>query len=144
MSTLVKSNAFPSLRSMMEDFWNADKFFTGPLFNGEDWLPSVNIRDKKNLYELEVAAPGFKKDDFKITTENGLLSISAETSSEKKEEKDNYLRREFSHSAFTRTFTLPENVEEDHINAKYEDGVLTIDLKKTGKALASKKEVKIV
>jgi len=142
MSTLVKSNGFPSLRSMMEDFWNTDKFFTQPLLNSET-LPAVNIRNTKSGYELEVAAPGFSKNDFKISTENGLLIISAETSSEQKEEKEDYTRKEFSRTSFTRTFSLPENVEEDHVKANYKDGLLTIDLKKSGKALASRKEIKI-
>ncbi|MBS1532251.1 MAG: Hsp20/alpha crystallin family protein [Bacteroidetes bacterium] len=143
MSTLVKkSNGFPSLRSMMEDFWNGDKFFNGPFFSSE-LVPSVNVSDKKNHYELEVAAPGYKKDDFKINTENGLITISAETSSEKKEEKEDYLRQEFSRSSFTRTFSLPEDVEDDKINAHYENGVLTVELKKSAKAVPAKKEIKI-
>ena len=143
MSTLVKkSNGFPSLRSVMEDFWNGDKFFNAPFFATES-IPSVNVRDRKNHYELEVAAPGYRKDDFKISTEKGLISISAETSSEKKEEKEDYLRQEFSCSSFTRTFSLPEDVEDDKINAHYENGVLTIELKKTAKAVAAKKEIKV-
>ena len=143
MSTLVKkSNGFPSLRSMMEDFWSGDKFFNTPFFNTET-IPSVNVRDKKNHYELEVAAPGYKKDDFKISTEKGRISISAETSNEKKEEKEDYLRQEFSSSSFTRTFSLPEDVEDDKINAHYDNGVLTIELKKTAKAVAAKKEIKV-
>jgi HSP20 family protein len=127
---------------MMEDFWNTDKFFDKSFFAGET-LPAVNIKDRKNNYEVEVAAPGFNKGDFKITTDNGLLTISAETSSEQNEEKENYTRKEFSRSSFFRTFTLPENVEEDAINAKYRDGVLTIDLKKTAKSIVNKKEVKV-
>ena len=142
MSTLVKTNAFPSFRSMMEDFWNTDRFFDKPLFKGEA-LPAVNIRETKNNYKLEVAAPGFKKDDFKVATENGLLTISAETKTEQNEEKDNYTRREFSCSSFVRTFTLPENVIEDDINATYNDGLLKIELKKNAKSLPAKKEVKV-
>lgn len=126
----------------MEDFWNTDKFFNQPFFNGEN-LPAVNIRETKNNYELEVAVPGFKKEDFKVTTENGLLTISAETSTEKNEEKEKYTRREFSCSSFIRTFTLPENVVEDDIVAKYRDGLLNIELKKSGKNLVAKKEVKV-
>ena len=126
----------------MEDFWNGDKFFNTPFLKAES-LPSVNVRDRKNHYELEVAAPGYKKDDFKISTEKGVISISAETSSEKKEEKEDYLRQEFSSSSFTRTFSLPEDVEDDKINAHYDNGVLTIELKKTGKAVAAKKEIKV-
>lgn len=142
MSTLVKTNGFPSLKSMMEDFWDTDKFFAKPFFNGEA-LPAVNIRETKGNYKLEVAAPGFKKDDFKITTENGLLTISAETKSEQNEEKENYTRREFSCSSFARTFSLPENVVEDDVNASYTDGVLKIDLKKSEKSLPAKKVVKV-
>ena len=142
MSTLVKTNGFPSLRSMMEDFWNTDKFFDKSFFNGET-LPAVNIRDAKNHYQLEVAAPGFKKDDFKITTENGLLTISAETKCEKNEEKDNYTRKEFSRSSFIRTFTLPSNVVEDNITAGYKDGLLSIELKKSDKELPAKKQIKV-
>ena len=141
MSTLVKFNGFPSLRSMMEDFWNTDRFFEQPFFSRE--MPAVNIRDTKNNYELTVATPGFKKDDFKVSTENGVLTISAETSSEQKEENENYARREFSTSSFTRTFTLPENVMEDNIKARYQDGLLTIELKKSAQPVASKKEVKV-
>jgi len=142
MSALVKTNRFPSLGSMMEDFWNTDRFFNKPLFNG-DWLPAVNILEKKNHYVVEVAVPGFKKEDFKITTEDRFLTISAETSAEKNEEKDNYTRKEFSCSSFTRTFNLPENVEEDNINAKYRDGLLSIELKKSKKSVVPKKEVKV-
>ena len=64
MSTLVKTNGFPSFKTMMEDFWNTDRFFEKPIFTGET-LPAVNIRETKGSYELEVAAPGFKKEDFK-------------------------------------------------------------------------------
>ncbi|MEO8950155.1 MAG: Hsp20/alpha crystallin family protein [Mucilaginibacter sp.] len=142
MSTLVKSNGIPSLRSMVEDFWNTDRFFDKSFFNTET-LPAVNIRETKNHYKLDVSAPGFKKDEFKITTEDGVLTIIAETSDEKNEEKENYTRKEFSSSSFTRTFNLPDNVVEDNINANYQDGLLKIELKKSDKKLAAKKEVKV-
>ncbi len=142
MSTLVKTNRFPSLGSMMNDFWNTDKFFSTPLFNGET-LPAVNIRETKNKFELEVAAPGYKKEDFKVSVENRMLNISAETSIEKNEEQESYTRKEFSCASFTRTFTLPENVLEEDINAKYQDGLLSVELKKSGKPAVVKKEVKV-
>lgn len=142
MSNLVKSHRSPSLRTMMEDFWNTDRFFDNAFADG-NFLPAVNIRDAKNSYKVDVAAPGFKKDDFKITTEDGLLTISAETSREEKEEKDNYTRREFSSSSFNRTFSLPDNIDEDHISANYQNGLLEIELKKTGKAAVAKKEIKV-
>jgi len=142
MSTLVKSNASQSLRSMMEDFWSPDRFFNAPFLNHE-LLPAVNVRETKNHYELELAVPGFKKEDFKIVIENGLMIISAETRDEKNEDKDNYTRKEFSYSSFSRTFNLPDDVEEDNIDANYQNGILSLELKKSGKQLASKKEIKV-
>lgn len=142
MTTLVKSNGFPTLSSMMEDLWKTDRFFNKPLFS-QEMIPAVNVRDTKQGYELEMAAPGYKKDDFKITTEDGVMTISAEIDHEEKEEKENYSRQEFSYSSFTRSFSLPENVIEDDISASYHDGLLTINLKKSGKIEAQKKEVKI-
>jgi HSP20 family protein len=142
MKTLVKTNGFPTLRSMMEDFWNIDRFFNRPVFDS-GVLPAVNIRDKKDGYELEVSAPGFKKDDFNVSIDNGTLTISAETTNESEEEKDDYARREFSRSSFTRSFTLPDNISEEHIKANYKDGLLHLSLKKSAKALKEPKKVKI-
>ena len=142
MSTLVKSNGFPTFGSMLEDFWNTDKFFNLPLFRKET-LPAVNVKDKANAYELEMAAPGFKKEDFKISTENGLLTISAETTTEKKEEGENYTRQEFSCSSFSRTFNLPENVIGEDIKAKYEDGLLKLEMKKSTEEPATRKTISI-
>ncbi len=141
MKALTKSNAFPSLRSMVGDFWNTDGFFK-PFFENE-FLPAVNIRDKKDSYELEVSAPGFKKEDFKVTMDHGMLNISAETSSENEEEKENYTRKEFSRSAFSRSFGLPENVAEDQIKASYNDGLLNITLKKAQATETQAKQIKV-
>jgi HSP20 family protein len=142
MSNLVKSNFLPSFRSMMDEFWNTDRFFNQSFFNG-DFLPAVNIRDTEQQYELEVSAPGFKKEDFKITTDKGLMTISAETSEEKNKEKAGYTRKEFSRSSFSRSFSLPDNVLEEDIKANYRDGLLQISLKKSGKAVEEKKQVLI-
>lgn len=142
MSNLVKTNFFPSLRTMMDDFWNTDRFFSQPIFKN-DFLPAVNIRDKENQYELEVSAPGFKKKDFSITTDNGLLTISAESDNEAKEDSSDYTRREFSHSSFSRTFSLPENIAEDEIKAGFNDGLLKIILKKSNNKVSTRKQVLI-
>ncbi|MEJ5995292.1 Hsp20/alpha crystallin family protein [Pedobacter sp. Du54] len=142
MKTLVKTNPFPSWRSMMEDFWNVDSFFNKPMFNGS-LLPAVNVRDLKDGYQLEVSAPGFKKDDFNVSIENGMLTISADNVEESKQEKEDYTRKEFSRSSFQRSFTLPDNIDEGKIKAKYEDGLLHISLKKSDKALKEAKKVKI-
>jgi HSP20 family protein len=142
MSTLVKKSSGPSIRSMMEEFWNNDRFFTDQHVNAE-FLPAVNIKDTKDNYELEVAAPGFEKEDFEIGVENGLLTISAETSREHHEEKGNYTRKEFSNTSFTRTFHLPDNVDEDHIKANYKHGLLVIDIRKAAQDKTEKKKINI-
>jgi len=142
MSNLVKSTFFPSFRAMMHDFWKTDNLFNQSVFNG-DFLPAVNIRDAEEHYELEVAAPGFEKEDFKITTDKGLMTISAATSNEKSEDKGDYTRKEFSRSSFSRSFALPDNVSEDEIKANYKEGLLTITLQKSEKLLPEKKQVLI-
>jgi HSP20 family protein len=85
-----------------------------------------------------------KKEDFHVTCDNGVLSITAERE-EKKEEKDkNYTRREYNYNSFSRSFTLPEAVRADQVNAKYENGVLQLSLPKKEKATAKpKREIKI-
>ena len=80
---------------------------------------------------LEVAAPGMKKDDFRLNLENNVLTICSERKDEKEEKKENYSRKEFSYQSFQRRFTLPEgHIKQDKISAKYVDGILTIELPK--------------
>lgn len=142
MKTLEKINTFPSLKSIVEDFWNTDGFLSQSLFS-KSMYPTVNIIDKDKAYELKVSAPGFKKEDFKVANENGLLTISAEKSSEHTEEKENYLRKEFSTSSFSRSFRLPDNISEDQIKATYQDGLLNISLTKANPQKGEVKEIKI-
>ena len=125
--TLVKfKDNFPSF---------LDEFFGGDIFDSAkrssfigNSLPAVNVKETDKGFELEVAAPGMKKEDFKIELDNNMLGISSETKAEKTEDKDKYTRREFSYSSFRRTFTLPKNVDAEKIMANYEDGVLKIEI----------------
>lgn len=108
-------------------------------------VPSVNIREADNLYEISLAAPGLKKEDFKIDVEGDMLTISAETKDETEEKEDSYTRKEFSYNSFTRSFTLPEWVKKDSIQANYNDGLLKLTLPKmeeAKKAISKKIEVK--
>ncbi len=126
---------------VLSDFF-ADDFMNFRFENG-DWLPAVNVVDNEKNYEVELAAPGFKKEDFSVSIENGVLYVKAKTE-EKKEEKDKkYTRREFSSKSFMRTFTLPENVSHEDVTAHYEDGVLKLVLSKNEKALSEKKQIAI-
>lgn len=96
-------------------------------------VPSVNIKETPKEFTLEFAAPGLERKDFHIEIENHNLKISAEKE-EKKETKtgfDDYWRKEYSYNSFSRCFTLPENVKEDKIDAKYDKGILSVHLPKT-------------
>ena len=99
-------------------------------------VPAVNVRENDDEYIIEVAAPGMKKDDFRVNLDNNELTITSEHKEEKKDEKKGqYSRREFSYQSFCRTFTLPENlVNGDKISAKYEDGILWLKLPKKEEA----------
>lgn len=103
-------------------------------------IPSVNIKETTKEYKVEMAAPGLERKDFKIEVENHTLMISAEKEEEKKEEGVDYSRKEFSYNSFERTFTLPEDVKEGNIDAKYENGILQILIPK--KEVAAAKPVK--
>lgn len=132
MSTLMRRSP---MTNGLNNFF--DDFFTKDLFNFNDrnyaengyTLPSVNVREAEKEFDIELAVPGMKKDDFKISLERNMLTISSEQRSEK-EEKDvekNYNRREFNYRSFSRSFTLPaEVVDIEHIEANYADGILHI------------------
>ena len=93
------------------------------------------------MFTLEMASPGMKKDDFEIEIENNLLTISFEKEMEKEEEEDAYTRREYNYNSFSRSFTLPDSVDENKIKASYKDGLLKLELpKKEGAQLAEGKK----
>lgn len=137
MKHLVKSNGnfYSSMPSLMNDFFD-DTWFDSSLSNWRSAgssLPAINIKENNDEFEIEVAAPGMKRDDFKVELDNSLLTISSERE-DKREEKDNegnYTRREFSYQSFQRSFTLPqERVDADKIAARYTDGILHITVPK--------------
>ena len=89
-----------------------------------------------------MAAPGMKKEDFKINVDGNMLTISSEKEEKKEEKDEKYTRKEYSYSSFSRSFTLPEDVKQDALDAKYEDGVLNLRLPRredAKKATASKR-----
>lgn len=125
------------LRPESTDFRSADHFFNDRYRQLIDWdrmdgdnltIPATNVREEEDQYFLEIATPGYKKDDFDITVNNQILTISAERKVSGKESDHSFTRREFQYNGFTRNFTLPEYAEEEYIKAKYEDGILKIDI----------------
>ncbi len=145
--SLVKTNRkgtmFPVVLS---DFFDNDKFLSNRWFEREfeQSLPAVNIKENDNEFNIEFAAPGFNKNDFKINVEENTLTISAEKQEEKEEEKNRFTRKEFSYNSFSRSFTLPQSVNSDKIDAKYNDGILKLNIPKKEEAkVLPKKEIKV-
>jgi HSP20 family protein len=124
------------LPSMFDDFfkpWNG--WFDGNNgFSTALTIPAVNITEEKDCYKAELAAPGMDKDDFRIDVKGDILTISAEKEEEKKENEKKYTRREYSYASFSRSFTLPNEVKKDSIDAKYSNGILQITLPKQDEA----------
>jgi HSP20 family protein len=132
-------------RSLMRDYWNVDNFFdTNWMSRFENIFPAVNISESEKVYNIELMVPGFKKEDLKIKLDDDILTISAESKTESTEDnKKDYTRRDYSYNAFTRSFTLPENVKADNIDANYADGVLRLTLPKSETQVKKHKEVSI-
>lgn len=142
--TLIRRSNWPAL---MNDNWLTD-FFDNNRFFDADWMkrfqeiPAVNVKEKNNEFLIELAAPGLKKKDFEITVENGILTITAERKEEKEEKEENFTRKEFSYENFVRSFTLPENVNPDKVDAHYEDGILMLTVAK--KEVVAEKKPKAI
>lgn len=122
-------NLLPNLSSWMDDFFGDDNGFK-PAIKGIS-IPAVNVTEGKKAFKLEVGAPGFRKEDFKIEVNNGYMTIAGENKSEKEDKDEKVTRKEFSYNTFTRSFNLPENVKAEEISAKYQDGILLVTLPKS-------------
>jgi HSP20 family protein len=138
MSTRSLIRSTGMLPSVFDDFFRNDFFrndYLEPgLWNRKLNIPAVNIEEKADEYRLFMAAPGMKKKDFKIDIEGNMLTISAQLEEKKEEKLDVYTKEEFNYSSFSRSFTLPDEVIKEKIEAVYEDGVLRLFLPKKEEA----------
>lgn len=136
----------PSVNTFFDDVLSRDIF---------DWternfaslgsnLPSVNLRETDTKLEIDLAAPGMRKEDFKVEIDNDMLFISSEKEERKDEsnKKENYVRKEFNYQSFCRTFSLPDTIDENKIEANYKDGILHVTVAK--KAGTKKKAAKTI
>ena len=112
-----------------DDLWN--RFFDD---TESVTVPSVNIKEGKDEYAIEVAAPGFDKKDFRIDLNNNVLEISSEKEVKEENKDEKVMRREFRYSSFKRSFTLPDTADTDKIKASYKDGILSIIIPKKEEA----------
>jgi len=113
--------------------------------NEQNWKGTVpvNIKETDKNYSIEIVAPGFEKTDFKVSLEQQLLTISAEKKNEVKEENEKQIRNEYSYRSFKRSFTLDEKTDGTKIDAKYVNGVLTLNLPKKEEVKPAVKEINI-
>lgn len=126
-NTLTKATGY-NIPTLFEDFfkpWN--EWFTTP-WKGLSSVPAVNIEENENEYLVSLAAPGMSKDDFKIDVNGNMLTISSEKEETKEEKEKPFTRREYNYSSFSRSFTLPADVNREGIMARYENGVLKLSL----------------
>jgi len=106
--------------------------------------PAANIIELNDSFQLEIAAPGMTREDFRINLDNNILTISAEFDDQKREEGKNYSRKEFYYGSFSRSFTMPKTIDLDRIRAEYTDGILKIVLPKKEEAKTElKKEIRV-
>jgi len=122
----------PTMETLFHGFFNNDlvsKEYAG-------YVPTVNISEKTDKYCIEVSAPGFDKSDFNVVVEDGLLKISGEHRSENETDETSFVRKEFNYGSFTRQFNLKDVVDIDNIVAKYENGILRLELAKNEKLMA--------
>lgn len=146
--TLVKFNQRPMERrmnSLIDDLFNAfpSKFLNDDL-NLPQYTAPVNIRETEKAYLLEVVAPGLDKQDFKVNVDNNILTISGEKKATAQQENERQVRKEFSYKSFARTFTMDDTINADAIVAKYENGVLHVELPKKEEAKIQPKEISIL
>ncbi len=143
--TLVKFNenkkvsGYSTFNELFDSFFK-DSFVNDKLVSR---VPAVNISETEGYYHIELAAPGLKKEDFKIALDKDVLSISAEVKTEDKQEGKKINRKEYSYSSFVRSFNLPELVDHAHIDANYTDGILKIDIAKKEEAKFQTREISI-
>lgn len=135
LRTRKNENATSWLPSIFDDFFN-DEFMGIPV-SRQFATPAVNIREEEKQFDIEIAAPGMTKNDFKINiNQNGELTILLEKTKEEKEsdakeeKRHTWLRREFAYSSYSQSFTIPDEVDESQITAKMENSVLNITLPK--------------
>ncbi len=146
--TLVRWDPFRELEDMSE---RLNRVFSRPSLRNSgkenltvaDWMPTVDISETEGEYLIKAELPEVRKDDVKVTVENGVLTLQGERRQEKEEKGKRFHRVERSYGSFVRSFTLPESVDESSVKAEYKDGVLNLHLPKSEKVKPKAIDVKV-
>ncbi|WP_298995488.1 Hsp20/alpha crystallin family protein [Flagellimonas sp. S174] len=134
-------NRFPWNENLV-DFFNRDTFINDDFFNLEKSLPAMNVKERQDDFEIELAAPGFDKKDFEITMKDDLLEVSAQKTKEETKEEEAYTRQEFNYNSFRRSMQLPSAVDQSkEVKATYKDGILKMHLFKMEEAKEKPKRI---
>ena len=147
MTNLVRFSPTSELRRMQREIDRLfDDVFPARAENGEStaavWAPRADVSETEDAYLLHVDAPGLKKDDFNISWQDGVLTVSGDRKWEEKDERQNFVRIERSFGHFFRSFTLPNTIKSEEISGSYDDGVLTIRVPKAEESKPRRIEIK--
>lgn len=134
-----KANGYLTFNELFDSFFNDDYVAQTP----SQYVPAVNVSETENAFILDLAAPGLKKEDFKIALDKDVLTISADVKSETQEEGKKVNKREFNYQAFSRSFNLPELVDYNKIEAAYENGILQVNIPKKEAAKVQSRQIDI-
>ena len=137
MELMKRNENYPAWSNFFNDFFNRDwmDWTTRNFSETNTTLPSVNVKEGEDGYEVDMAAPGLGKKDFKIELKHGVLTISSEKKNENETKKgQQFTRREFSYQSFSRSFNLPHTVDSEKISAKYDNGILKVIIPKKEEA----------
>ena len=144
--TLVKwtprpASIFDDMDKMINNVFENDWNF--PVRSKTNWSPAVDVKESDNSFTLTADIPGLTKKEVKVNVTDGILSISGERKFEDEKESGNYHYRERRYGSFSRTFNLPETVNEEDISASFKNGILSIELPKHEVVLPKEREIKI-
>ncbi len=142
MNIVKRSSFFPS-SSFFDDFLTKDLFDWSGWTQEGGMIPRANVLETDNDFRVELAAPGYARDDFQVQLDNNMLTIQTELSEDAEDSQiQNYTRREFGYQSFKRSFYLPNTVEAENIEATYRDGILRLVIPK--KEEARKKPIRTI
>jgi len=144
--TLVKFNPAKNNGSLIPGFNDVfDSVLNDTFFNDRltSRVPAANISETEDHYHVELAAPGLKKEEFKLNLDGNVLNVAVERRNENNDAAKNYSKREYSYNSWVRSFTLPESADAESIEASYMDGVLKIDIAKREEAKIVRRQIEI-
>ena len=138
--SLIKRS--PWTADFMPSWFNADDLFVEDIFSPKRNLPAMNVREKEDLFEIELAVPGFSKDEIEVSLEDDMLHVHAQKSKDFVEDKEGYTRKEFSYNEFDRKLQLPTTINQSKkVKAIYKNGILKLNLFKKEEAKVPPKKV---